>query len=167
MAIILGKLLAYLALEAVVLPLYLIVLPVLYGVPRLGGTVPILIFAVPFVLSVAGLGLVVAGVFRKPIRVQLILAAAGLPLFMVSGFSWPGEAIPPVIRMVSYLVPSSSAIDGFAKLSQLGAPLAAVNSEFLTLSALAVFYNFVAVLLAVREGRPFDSAASTGTIPSR
>jgi len=116
-AIVAGKLLAYLALEAVILPAYLIVLPYLYGLPRLGGILPILIFAVPFVLSVAGLGFVVAGIFRRPVRVQLILAAAGLPLFMVAGFSWPAEAIPPVIRLVSYLVPSTSAIDGFVKLS--------------------------------------------------
>jgi ABC-2 type transport system permease protein len=166
MAIILGKLLAYLALEAVVLPLYLIVLPVLYGVPRLGGIVPILFFAVPFVLSVAGLGLVVAGVFRRPIRVQLILAAAGLPLFMVSGFSWPGEAIPPVIRLASYLVPSTSAIDGFVKLSQLGAPLAAVKFEFLTLAALAVLYNLAALLLAFGEDKAFDPAVSRDAVQS-
>ncbi|SHK51485.1 ABC-2 type transport system permease protein [Bradyrhizobium lablabi] len=153
-AIIAGKLLAYLALEAVILPIYLIVLPYLYGLPRLGGTLPILIFAVPFVLSVAGLGFVVAGIFRKPIRVALILAALGLPLFMVAGFSWPAEAIPPFIRLVSLLVPSTSAIDGFVKLSQLGAPLSAANPEFFTLWALAFFYNLFALLQVVRGGLP-------------
>jgi len=162
-AIVAGKLLAYLALEAVILPVYLIVLPYLYGLPRLGGIVPILIFAVPFVLSVAGLGLVVAGIFQRSVRVQLILAAAGLPLFMVAGFSWPSEAIPPGIRIVSYLVPSTSAIDGFVKLSQLGAPLSAVNSEFLTLWALAFFYNLVALLQAVRGAKPLDAVASAST----
>lgn len=151
LATLLGRLLAYLALEAVVLPLYLVVLPYLYGLPRLGGVGPMLVFAVPFVLSVAGLGFVVAGVFRQPIRVQLILGAAGLPLFMVAGFSWPSEAIPPVIRLISYIVPSTSAIDGFVKLSQLGAPLSAVSSEFLTLWALAIFYNLVALGLAARD----------------
>jgi ABC-2 type transport system permease protein len=159
-AIIAGKLLAYLALEAVILPAYLIVLPYLYGLPRLGGIIPILIFAVPFVLSVAGLGFVVAGIFRRPVRVQLILAAAGLPLFMVAGFSWPSEAIPPVIRLMSYLVPSTSAIDGFVKLSQLGAPLATVNSEFLTLFALAILYNLVALLLMVWRAEPFPRLSS-------
>jgi ABC-2 type transport system permease protein len=154
--IVAGKLLAYLVLEAVILPIYLIVLPYLYGLPRLGGVVPILIFAVPFVLSVAGLGFVVAGIFRRPVRVALILAALGLPLFMVAGFSWPSEAIPPVIRIVSYLVPSTSAIDGFVKLSQLGAPLAAANSELLTLCALALFYNLIALLQVVRGAKPVD-----------
>src|SRR5712672_2832391 len=42
-----GKMLAYLLFEALVLPLYLIALPYLYGLPRLGGVVPILILAVP------------------------------------------------------------------------------------------------------------------------
>jgi len=159
LATILGKLLAYLALEAVVLPLYLVVLPYLYGLPRLGGVLPLLTFAIPFVLSVAGLGFVVAGVFRRPIRVQLILASAGLPLFMVAGFSWPREAIPPAIKLLSYVVPSSSAIDGFVKLSQLGAPLSAVSSEFLTLWALAIFYNLVALGLAMREATPIRNAS--------
>jgi ABC-2 type transport system permease protein len=163
-AIIAGKLLAYLALEAVILPIYIIVLPYLYGLPRLGGTLPILIFAAPFVLAVAGLGFVVAGVFRRPIRVALILAALGLPLFMVAGFSWPSEAIPPFIRMVSYLVPSTSAITGFVKLSQLGAPLAAANSELLKLCALAVFYNLIALLLMSWKARTIDPAVSESAL---
>ncbi len=164
--VIAGKLLAYLALQAITLPVYLIVLPYLYGLPRLGGVVPILIFAVPFVLSVAGLGFVVAGIFRRPIRVSLFLAAFGLPIFMVAGFSWPSEAIPRAIRIVSYIVPSTSAIDGFVKLSQLGAPLSAVNSEFLTLSALAIFYNLIALLQMVREAKPPDLVVSESTLPA-
>jgi ABC-2 type transport system permease protein len=165
-AIVAGKLLAYLTIEAVILPAYLILLPYLYGLPRLGGIVPILIFAVAFVLAVAGLGFVVAAIFRRPVRVQLILAAAGLPLFMVAGFSWPSEAIPPVIRLVSYLVPSTSAIPGFVKLSQLGAPLAAVNSELLTLCALALFYNLIALWYAAREAKPADAVAPASTQPA-
>jgi ABC-2 type transport system permease protein len=165
-AVVAGKLLAYLALEAVILPIYLIVLPYLYGLPRLGRTLPLLIFAVPFVLSVAGLGFVVAGIFRRPIRVALILAALGLPLFMVAGFSWPSEAIPPFIRAISVFVPSTSAINGFVKLSQLGAPLAAANSEFLTLWALALFYNLIALLQMVRKTRSINPVASESASPA-
>jgi len=163
LTVIAGKLLAYLALEALILPVYLLVLPYLYGLPRLGGVIPILIFAVPFVLAVAGLGMVVAGIFRQPLRVQLILAAAGLPLFMSAGFSWPSEAIPPLIRWVSYLVPSTSAISGFVKLSQLGAPLSAVKPEFITLWCLALAYNSIAVLLVAANAK---TAAAVPVQPS-
>jgi ABC-2 type transport system permease protein len=163
LTVISGKLLAYLALEALILPIYLLVLPYLYGLPRLGGVIPILIFAVPFVLAVAGLGLVVAGIFQNPLRVQLILAAVGLPLFMAAGFSWPSEAIPPLIRWVSYLVPSTSAISGFVKLSQLGAPLSAVKPEFITLWCLALAYNSIAVLLVAANAK---TAAAVPVQPS-
>ena len=141
--------LAYLALQAVILPVYLLVLPYFYGLPRLGGAIPILIFAIPFVLAVAGLGFVVAGVFRQPLRVQLILGP-----FPGSRSSWRqashGQAklFRLSSRLVSYLVPSTSAIDGFVKLSQLGAPLSAVKPDFITLWCLAVVYNGFAVVLA-------------------
>jgi ABC-2 type transport system permease protein len=148
-----GKMLAYLLIEAVILPLYLIALPYLYGLPRLGGVIPILAFAVPFVLSISGLGLVVAATFKNPLSVQLILAAIGLPFFYLAGFAWPTEVIPPAVHVVSLLVPSTSAINGFTRLAQLGAPLADVRGEFLLLWGLTLFYGGIAWILEVRRRR--------------
>jgi ABC-2 type transport system permease protein len=135
------------------LPLYLVALPYFYGLPRLGGVVPILIFAVPFVLAVSGLGLVVAAIFKSPLRVQLVLATIGLPFFFLSGFAWPTEVIPDAVHVVSLLVPSTSSINGFTRLAQLGAPLADVRHEFLTLWGLAIFYGGTAWILEARKGR--------------
>jgi ABC-2 type transport system permease protein len=120
------------------LPLYLIELPYFYGLPRLGGVIPILIFAVPFVLSVSGLGLVVAAIFKNPLSVQLVLAAIGMPFFFLAGFAWPAEVIPPAVHVASLLVPSTSATNGFTWLAQLGAPLADVRGEFLMLWGLTI-----------------------------
>jgi ABC-2 type transport system permease protein len=152
-ATVFGKLLAYLTLQAFILPFYLIALPYLYGVPRLGPVATILIFAVPFALAVSGLGIVLASIFRTPLAVQLASAAVGLPFFFLAGFAWPSAAIPPAIRLFSLLVPSSSAIDGFVRVSQLGAPLADVRSQFLTLWGLAAFYGCVAIMLEVKRRR--------------
>jgi ABC-2 type transport system permease protein len=149
-----GKMLAYLLIEAIILPLYLIALPYFYGLPRLGGVIPILVFAVPFVLSISGLGLVVAATFKNPLAVQLVLATIGLPFFYLAGFAWPTEVIPPVVHVVSLLVPSTSAINGFTRLAQLGAPLADVRGEFLMLWGLTLFYGGIAWILEVRRRRP-------------
>lgn len=153
LAIVLGKLLAYLLLQALVLPFYLIILPYLYGLPRLGSPAQILLLAIPFVLAVGSLGMVIAGLFRKPLAVQLAFAAIGLPFFFLAGFSWPVEAIPRAIQVAAVLVPSSVAIDGFVKISQLGAPLSDARNEFLTLWALAAFYGSIALLLEIRDRR--------------
>jgi ABC-2 type transport system permease protein len=152
-ATVVGKMLAYLLFEAIILPIYLIALPYLYGLPRLGGVIPILVFAVPFVLSISGLGLVVAAIFKNPLSVQLVLAAIGLPFFYLAGFAWPTEVIPPAVHVASLLVPSTSAINGFTRLAQLGAPLADVRGEFLMLW-LTLFYGGIAWILEVRRRQP-------------
>ncbi len=148
---ILGKLLAYLALEAVILPFYLVVLPYLYGVPRLGSVTTILTLGLPFVLAVGGLGLVVASIFRKPTTVQLVLAAVGIPFLFLAGFSWPSEAIPEAVRMPALLLPSTSAINALVRVSQLGAPLSDVRIQFLTLWALALIYGGIAMMQESRR----------------
>jgi ABC-2 type transport system permease protein len=145
-AIVAGKLLAYLAIEAVIVPVYLLGLPYLYGVPRLGSVVSLLALALPFVLAVGALGLVVATVFRKPLIVQLVFAAIGLPFFFLAGFAWPAEAMPEVIRLVARLVPSTLAIDGLVDVGQLGASLADVRRELLGLWLLVGFYGTIAVM---------------------
>jgi ABC-2 type transport system permease protein len=157
-ATVLGKALAYLMIEAIILPFYLIVLPYLYGIPRLGSVGTMLLFAIPFVLAVSGLGLVVAAIFRKPLSVQLASAALGLPFFFLAGFSWPSEAMPHAIRLLAQLVPSTSAIDGMVRIAQLGAPLSDVRSEFLTLWGLTVCYGAGAVMLEIRKQRLLKTA---------
>ena len=97
--------------------------------------------------------MIVAAIFRKPLAVQLALAAIALPFFFLAGFAWPSEAIPPAIRIASTLVPSTSAIDGFVKISQLGAPLSDVRVQFLTLWGLTAVYGALAVLLEMRKRR--------------
>lgn len=155
-----GKLLAYLALEAVILPLYLVALPYFYGVPRLGSLFVLLAFAVPFVLSVSGLGLVAAAIFRTPLAVQLATATIGLPLFFLAGFAWPVEAMPDAIRAIAMLVPSTSAIDGFVRLAQLGASLSDVRGHVLVLWGLAIAYTAIAVVLEIlRRRRPVGGHA--------
>jgi ABC-2 type transport system permease protein len=157
-AIILGKALAYLTLHAVLLPCYLIALPYLYGLPRVGDVTTILLFAVPFVLAVSLLGLTVTALMRTPETVQLSFIALGLPLFFLSGMSWPTVAIPRPIALVATFLPSTAAIDGFVRITQMGATLADVRTQFLTLCALVLLYGAAAIYLESSRRRRLSSA---------
>ncbi|RTL49534.1 MAG: ABC transporter permease [Bradyrhizobiaceae bacterium] len=148
---VLGKLLAYLVLQALILPFYLIVLPYLYGIPRLGSVTTILAFGLPFVLAVSALGMVVAGIFKKPLTVQLVLAAVGIPFLFLAGFSWPAEAIPEIVKIPALLLPSSSAINGLVRVGQLGASLSDVRHQYLTLWGLALAYGVIAMIIEARR----------------
>ncbi|WP_028748064.1 ABC transporter permease [Rhizobium mesoamericanum] len=148
-----GKLLAYLILETVIMSFYLIALPYLYHIPRLGTPLSMFAFALPFVLAVSALGLVLAGLFRDPLTVQLVSAALGIPFLFLAGFSWPTEAIPPFLHAVATLLPSTSAINGMVAISQLGASIRDVRQPFLTLWILAAIYIVIAILLESRSRR--------------
>ncbi len=150
-AIVGGKLLAYLILETVITSFYLVALPYLYHIPRLGSPLSISMFALPFALAVSGLGLVLARLFRDPLTVQLVSAALGIPFLFLAGFSWPTEAIPPFLRAVATLLPSTSATTGLVAVSQMGASIADVRQPFLTLWVLAAGYSAIAILLESRS----------------
>ncbi|MBY2919474.1 ABC transporter permease [Rhizobium leguminosarum] len=150
-SVVAGKLLAYLVLEIFIMSFYLIALPYLYNIPRLGAALSILIFALPFALAVSALGLVLARLFRDPLTVQLVSAALGIPFLFLAGFSWPTEAIPPFLQAVATLLPSTSAINGMVAVSQMGASIGDVRQPFLTLWALAVAYTTTAILLERRR----------------
>jgi ABC-2 type transport system permease protein len=150
-AVVGGKLLAYLILEGFIMSFYLIALPFLYNIPRLGAPFSIFAFALPFALAVSALGLVLAGLFRDPLTVQLVSAALGIPFLFLAGFSWPTEAIPPFLHVVAILLPSTSAINGMVAVSQMGASIPDVRQPFLILWALAAVYTAIAILLESRS----------------
>ncbi|MCC8963858.1 ABC transporter permease [Bradyrhizobium sp. Pear76] len=154
-----GKLLAYLAVEALIVATYLIGLPYLYGIPRLGSVATILAFALPFTLAVGALGLLVAAALRKPLAIQLVFAAIGLPFFFLAGFAWPAEAMPLAVRWVAKLLPSTLAIDGLVDVAQLGASLSDVRGEFLGLWLLVAVYAGIAVVVEFNNRRRASTPA--------
>ena len=91
--LVLGRMAAWVAIYAVLLPIYLIVLPSLYGLPNMGRTGDVLAIGLPFVLATGLLAQCLAALFRSAHLVQIVLLALGLPFFFLSGFAWPVEAI--------------------------------------------------------------------------
>lgn len=147
-----GKLLSYLVVELISFSFYLVAIPYLYGIPRLGGPATIVAFCIPFVLAVGALGMLIARIFRKPMVVQLVTASVGMPFLFLSGFSWPTEAIPPALHYAALVLPSTSAINGLVDVAQLGASIYDVRQYFMTIVVLAMVYGVMAVAVE-RRGR--------------
>lgn len=144
---VLGRLFAYLIVEAPVFAFYLIGLPYFYGIPRLGTLMPIAVVSALMIASVSGLGMIVAKTFKSPVVVQLLMAGIGMPFLFLSGFSWPGESIPEPLRTIAMAVPSTTAINAIVQVSQLGASLSEVRHEIAVLATLSVVYVGIAIVL--------------------
>ena len=136
------------------MPFYLFGLPHLYGFPRLGGVVPILVFAVPFVLAVSGLGLVVAAIFRSTrCASSSILAAIGLRIILPDGICL-ADGNDPARRSYGFAVGPEHLRD--RRIYTAGSARCAARrwrGETLILSALAVFYSGVAWILETGKRR--------------
>ena len=71
---------------------------------------------------------------------MLIFVFTSVPLLFISGISWPGVAIPPFWKYVSYIFPSTFGINGFVKINNMGATLSEVAFEYKALWLQAGIY---------------------------
>ncbi len=159
MTVVLGRTLFYLGLYAVHAVFYFGVLFHLYGFPQRAHPAALSLFLLPFLLATIFLGLALSAVFRKRETAMQALLFTSLPAVFLAGFSWPLEAVPGWLAWAARLLPSTSGIEGFLRLSQMGTALRDVRFEWLFLWGLSALYFWLACLAARRE-RSFAPGAS-------
>lgn len=76
--------------------------------------------------------------FKTTIGWTEIMAFSTYPLFLVSGYSWPIEAMPKAIQVFANLLPSTPYFTVFNKLATQGAVLSNIESEIIHLMLLLV-----------------------------
>lgn len=114
--------------------------------PR-GSNFPGLLLAVPvFSASVSALGMLVGSLFERHERSMQVLAGTSIPVFLLSGLSWPLFAMPAGLLALARLVPSTNATLLFVQLNSMGASLAEVAPRLATLALLAALYGGAALL---------------------
>jgi ABC-2 type transport system permease protein len=144
---VLGKGLAHLLLALPGAALFLVVLPRLYGFSATTHLGDLLALLLPFILSVSFLGQFVSTWFRQKETAVL--------LFIATSLAWPAEAIPPLLHAVSFIFPSTSAIDGLVRINQMDAALADASADWARLWILTALYLGLAIAARkffVREG---------------
>ncbi len=111
-----------------------------FGVTHLASIYDLLLFGVPFILASAFFGIFLGSLFSSREIATPAVLFSSLPLVFMAGFVWPLEAIPDILRLVSNLVPSTPAINGFLKLNQMGAAFSMVMSQYIILWSQVIVY---------------------------
>lgn len=153
LARVLGRTLAYFVLYSVHAVFYFVVVFRIFDIPYRGNLTATFGFAVPFLLAAIGLALMMSSLFRERETALQVLLFTSLPALFLAGFSWPLELVPPWLRLLAKLLPSTAAIDGFLRLNQMGASLAEVAPEWRILWSLAGAYLLLAWWAAARDAR--------------
>lgn len=112
--------------------------------PR-GGNGPALLLAAPlYIAAVTTLAMLIGSLFTDSARILLLLTISSVPLFFLSGVSWPLTMMPSGLFWLGKLVPSTSGIQMMLKLNQMGASVAEVQAEMANLAVLALCYGGLA-----------------------
>ena len=89
-----------------------------------GGNIPGALVLLPvFSLTVAAYACLVGLWMKNRERILQVVLFTALPLFFISGYSWPAEALPWLLRTLRWLSPSTPAIHASVRLNQMGAML--------------------------------------------
>lgn len=138
--------LAYILLYLMWIVVTRLLVPAAYGISRVGDILPMLVVALPFLTAVTAMGFALLRVFPTRASMMFFLLLQGLPLFFLSGISWPTESIPDIIRLIALAVPSTSATAAFVQVDQLGATLHQVLPSLKLLAVQTLLYGAIAVL---------------------
>jgi ABC-2 type transport system permease protein len=136
---------------AAVLFVLLVVCP-LFAWPVQSTAAMLLVFGA-FVVALAPLAMLIAAGVRDRAEVFQLLMFASVPLFLISGFTWPLDQMPAWVRGIAALFPSTPAALAVRALSLKGGSLSLVAAQLAHLGGLGLLNLILALGLLPRLAR--------------
>lgn len=115
--IVLGKGLSYFLVYVLVSFYVLHIVPRLFSLNQIGQPGSLVLFVAPYLAACIFFAMTTSIAIRNRETCMLIFVFTSVPLLFISGISWPGAAIPPFWKYVSYIFPSTFGINGFVKIN--------------------------------------------------
>lgn len=144
--IVLGKGFAYILVYIPISVYVLGVVPHLFRLNQIGAPSQLALFVVPYLLACIFFAMTVSLMLRHRETCIMVIVFTSLPLLFISGVSWPGNAVPPFWKALSYLFPSTPGINGFLKINNMGGTIVEAAAEWHTLWTQALVYFFTTCL---------------------
>ncbi len=142
-----GKAFCYSSLYMLVSVWVFRVIPYLFKFPQIGDPLTIAAFLMPFLLAATFFAMTLSYFCsQREFGMMLFVFTSVLFIFM-SGISWPWTAIPEPLKAIAYIIPSTPGIHGFIKINTMGATLADVWFDYVTLWIQAGVYCVTAVAM--------------------
>ncbi|MCS7107438.1 MAG: ABC transporter permease [Acidilobaceae archaeon] len=104
-------------------------------------------------LAVSGvnLGLLLSGLVRNEAQAPQVMPMVTLPSILLSGVFWPIEAIPELVRPLSYLVPPTYAIEAIRAIVIKGWGITEIGRELGILALFASIFMLMSVMALRRR----------------
>ena len=146
LSVLLGKLFAYIPIFVTIYSYFFTVGPMLFGFNTRNNIYELFMYSFPFGLAVTLFGISLSYFAREKEGVFLVLLMTSIPFVMLSGFLWPDWMMPKIIKVISYLIPSTSGVTGFLFIRQMGADISDIFMKYINLWLLILLYGVTAYL---------------------
>lgn len=140
-----GQTVVYCGLYAVFSFFLLGLLPHFFSIPNIGNGMYIVMLMIPYLLATSFFGLAASRYFTDSEAPLLMIAFFSVGLIFLSGVSYPMELMPWYWKMAHYLLPAPPATLAFVKLNSMGASMADIRTEYITLCIQTVVWFAVSV----------------------
>lgn len=150
MDVLAGKGLAYLLIYVAIATYVLCIVPKFFNMIQLWNPRDLILFMVPLLLSCIFFAISISFFVKDRESCFLLFVFVSVPLLFISGISWPSSNIPAFWKYLSYLFPSTFGINGFVKLTNMGASLYDIKREYTALWIHSAVYFMLALLIYVR-----------------
>lgn len=136
----------------------------LMNFPDKSGFVPVFYLLIPYLFTIAFLGMTIGVMFKKRVHALLFIVFISPSIFFISGAAWPAGALPEFLRMLSYIFPSTPMITAFFKLRIYGADLQSIYPEYKIMLAQMFIYFCTALLAYYIKLKTLRQKVTTGEI---
>lgn len=108
---------------------------------------PMLVLTVLLTLASMMIGMLFSVAIPSQLKATELLMVISTPAFILSGFTWPTEAIPGWITSVAQFIPVTQFLSGFRRIAFYGGNLASIASEIRILSFITLVAFIAMVIL--------------------
>ncbi|MNS82536.1 Inner membrane transport permease YbhR [compost metagenome] len=162
-ALLAGKVLPYVIVGTTMMVVCVTLLLHGFGVPAHGPLLPFLLTGLAFNVAVGAVGLALSFAFSSQLQATQIAMLIATPSFLLSGFTWPFAAMPPLLAGVASLLPLTYFVDAFRQVVVKGRGLEAIGGDLAGLLAITAVAVVAVWLLAKRQA----GAGAAGCTASR
>jgi len=115
----------------------------LFEIPVEGSIIALASITIIFLLNIVFFCAFIASFFKKKITSIQVVAFTSYPLFLISGYSWPIESMPFIIRIISQILPGTPYLNAFNRIVAMGAGFENILPEFFQLVGLLIFWILI------------------------
>ncbi|MFA7330598.1 MAG: ABC transporter permease [Candidatus Delongbacteria bacterium] len=125
----------------------------LYGLGQAGSPAALLLLTLLFLPTLACLGWLAASWLPDRLAVLQLFVFSSYPLLLLSGTSWPLEAMPAPLALLARLLPGTPYLQALVRVTQTGAGLRHIRPELLLLAGQLLVYGALARWRLARQLR--------------